>query len=211
MNLGNKNDYNYDVETFGKRVEMDGKTIQNQETGKGSKLERIALGTLLVGILVVVVAGLAESKWLTSLSMGVVFISCSILMLQGQLKKPKKKFGLVLLIGGLGVIFCFIGIVDRFGPMSLKSWADENERWITCGVLIVVGAGLILSGFLGGILKRRYCTELVEGTCIELRQSRGSNSRHLYSPVYRYNGEQLPIIYLPIMEIQRLRMSGRFT
>ena len=186
MNLGNKNDYYYNVETFGKRVETDGKMMQEQEIGKGSKLEGIALATILIGIFVFAVAGLAGSGWLTSLSMGIVFVSCSILMLQGQLKKPKKRLGLSLLIGLLGFIFCFIGIMDRFGPRALKSWADENERWITCGVLIVVGAGLILSGFLGRIQKRRYCTELVEGTCIELRQGRGSNSRNLYSPVYRY-------------------------
>lgn len=78
-------------------------------------------------------------------------------------------------------------MILKTDPDGLKRFLDENVPLACLLLFLIAGIALILHALTEPRRKRRYCTEKVMGTCVELQRGYTHKGYRAFAPVYEFN------------------------
>lgn len=143
----------------------------------------------LIALLLLIAAHkILNTPWMASLFFAAVFLLCGIAAVRQERQsiKPSYRFGaLFISIGAAMAVSGLALTAERFGLLTLPKEGALADR-IRSVVFIVIGIGMIAFVLAGYFHKRRWCTERVEATCVELVQVRSRRGRVSQVPVYEF-------------------------
>lgn len=144
----------------------------------------------LIALLLLIAAHkILNTPWMASLFFAAVFLLCGIAAVRQERQsiKPSYRFGaLFISIGAAMAVSGLALTAERFGLLTLPKEGALADR-IRSVVFIVIGIGIIAFVLAGYFHKRRWCTERVEGVCVEMAPVRRKKRRNpSMVPVYEF-------------------------
>lgn len=151
------------------------------------------LSFLVTFIVLALMAGFVISLikhvyWLAVIIAGCFLLSLDIIMFIGEFEKERKRnfaFPVIICVAGICAVAC--GIMLKIDPDGFIKFALANAPLAAMLLFFVAGIGMIWAAVTEPTRKRRYCTEMVRGVCVELKVSLSSSHRNRsYAPVYEF-------------------------
>lgn len=148
---------------------------------------------LVTLITLAVIAGFIITLVTHTYWLSLIIAGCIILILESffgviELKKTRKQKILFPIVNGIvGLCFVISGMILKTDPDGLTKFFDENVPLACLLLFLIAGIALILHALTEPRWKRRYCTEKVTGTCVELQRGYTHKGYKASAPVYEFN------------------------
>ena len=146
----------------------------------------------ILGALIVIAAKLNLS-WLVGVATGILFIYIPAILIFKEMKKEKKHLGIPIIFVICGVLMFAYGIFDLVGSNETKASFDDFGGKMVPFIMILVGIGMLVGHFINRNRLKKYCTQPVQATCVELIRPRSGHNTYprRFTPLYEfyYNGE----------------------
>ncbi len=169
-------------------VPESGGTNQSPQQMSPKEKRGCVLLVLIALLLLIAAHKIMTTPWLASLVIAAVFVLCGILAVRQAKRsaKPAYRFGVTSFAIGAAMGVSGLALTaERFGLLTLPKEGALADR-IRSGVFAVIGIGIIAFVLAGYFHKRRWCTERVEATCVELIHVRNRRGRVSQVPVYEF-------------------------
>ena len=142
---------------------------------------------LIAVLLLAVGMKILHTPWMAALAFGAVFLFCGSLFIRQARQSPKPQYRWAVLCLSVGAFIAADGVLlllARIGIVKLPEGEAFGDS-VKAVVFLAVGFG-ILAFMLAGLLhKKKYCTERVEGVCVDLKEIRSHRNRTSV-PVYEF-------------------------